>query len=124
MKDMEGNIVSNGQSLKKLYQSVYEDRLAFKDIQPEWKNLKKLQNNLFEWRIESSKQVKTPDWTVDQIKKICKKLKNGKSRDEYGLIYELFKEAFAGPDLHNSLALLFNGITELMFVPSFLEKWG
>ena len=124
MKDQEGNIVSSKQSLIKLYQSVYEQRLAYKEIRPEWKELKHLQDLLFNMRTEIAKEIKTPDWDEKQIREVCKKLKNGKSRDEYGIIYELFKETFAGPDMFKSLTLLFNGIKNEMFVPSFMQLMG
>ena len=66
--------------------------------------------------------MKTQDWTINDLKAVCKKLKNGKARDEFGIIFELFKDAFAGPDVLNSLTLLFNGIKENMLVPAFMEK--
>ena len=124
MKDQHGNTVSNKQSLLKLYESVYKDRLAYKDILPEWREIKNLQNSLFEARNEKAKLVKTQDWTEEKIMNVCKKLKNDKARDDNGMIYELFKEPFAGPDVSKSLTLLFNGMKEQMFVPEFMETMG
>ena len=124
MKDQQGNIVSNKQSLLNLYKSVYMDRLAYKDILPEWKEIKNLQNNLFEARNETAKSIKTEDWTEEKIKTVCKKLKNDKARDVNGMIYELFKEPVAGPDIFQSLTKLFNGMKEEMFVPQFMESMG
>ena len=48
-------------------------------------------------------------------------LKNGKSRDESGLIYELFKPQIAGHDLMNSLLVLFNKIKDQLVVPEFMQ---
>ena len=124
MKDLEGNMVCNKQSLIKLYQAVYEERLSYKEIKPEWKDIKELQNLLFELRMEVSRKERTPEWTEKQIREVCKKLKNGKARDDFGLIYELFKEAFAGPDVFNSLTQLFNGMKEEMFIPTFMQIMG
>ena len=124
MIDLKGNLVSNKESLIKLHEIVYEDRLEYKDIRPEWKDIKDLQNKLFQFRSEASSLVESPDWAVNQVEKICKKLKNGKARDEYGIIYELFKEPLAGQDLYNSLTLLFNGIKHDMFIPGFMQTMG
>ena len=53
---------------------------------------------------------------------MCKTLKNGKARDEAGLIYELFKPPYAGADLYNSLTILFQMIRNNLIVPNFLQQ--
>ena len=40
------------------------------------------------------------------------------------MVYELFKETHAGPDVFKSLALLFNGIKEEIVVPQFFHFMG
>ena len=79
---------------------------------------------MFEARNETAKSIKTEDWTEEKIKTVCKKLKNDKARDVNGMIYELFKEPVAGPDIFQSLTKLFNGMKEEMFVPQFMESMG
>ena len=58
---------------------------------------------------------------MDQIKKVCKSLKNSKARDECGLIYELFKPPYAGPDDYESLCKLFGKAKQELEIPDFFE---
>ena len=74
------------------------DRLSHKPIRPEYEQLKKLKEKLFELRFQISSLTKSEDWNQEKVEKICKSLKNSKARDESGLIYELFKPPYAGND--------------------------
>ena len=75
-----------------------------------------LKNNLFELRFQISSQMKTEDWEVSKIEKLCKTLKNSKARDECGLIYELFKPPYAGRDIYEPLTKLFNLIKQELVI--------
>ena len=61
------------------------------------------------------------DWSVNQVEKICKSLKNSKARDESGLVYELFKPPFAGSDIPSSLTKLFNLVQKELSIPDFFD---
>ena len=43
--------------------------------------------------------MKTAPWTLYDLKRVLKSLKNGKCRDPKGLVNELFKPGVAGEDL-------------------------
>ena len=79
-----------------LYKNTYMERLSHKEIRPEYETLKILKENLFQLRYQLSSQRISEDWSVEEIEKICKSLKNSKARDECGLVYELFKPPYAG----------------------------
>ena len=49
-------------------------------------------------------------------------MKNNKARDEWGMIYELFKPPYAGPDVYESLCKLFNMSKNDLEVPDFFES--
>ena len=121
-KDKSGNLITTKPALLQLYKSTYIDRLSPKEIQPNFTQLKKMKENLFEMRFEISQSRKSPDWTIGQIEKVCKTLKNGKARDESGLIFELFKPPYAGDDLYKSLTLMFKKIKTNLIIPNFLQK--
>ena len=53
--------------------------------------------------------------------KICSLLKLNKARDENGIVYELFKPKYAGPDIYQSLTLLFNSMKNNLQVPDFMQ---
>ena len=120
-KDLAGNLITSQKGILALYKKTYMDRLSHKDMRPEHEDLKTLKNNLFELRLQISSQMKTEDWEVSKIEKLCKTLKNSKARDECGLIYELFKPPYAGRDIYESLTKLFNLIKQELVIPDFFE---
>ena len=97
------------------------DRLSSKSIRPEYEQLKNMKECLFDIRYQISKWIKSDDWKVEQIEKVCKSLKNRKARDECGFIYELFKKPFAGSDVFQSLTKMFNLIRDELVTPDFFE---
>ena len=48
-------------------------------------------------------------------------MKNNKARDECGLVYELFKQPYAGPDVFMSLSKLFSSIRQELVIPDFFN---
>ena len=85
------------------------------------KELKQLNNLLFELRQQLVKSKSTPDWSHNQLINVLKSLKNKKARDPHGMINELFKEDLAGNDLINSLLLFLNGTKRNVQSFQFLE---
>ena len=83
--------------------------------------MKTLKERLFEYRYQIAGLTKTEDWKVSEIEKVCKTLKNSKARDECGFVYELFKEPYAGSDVFQSLAKLFNLSKKELDIPDFFE---
>ena len=122
MQDQAGNLISGKDGLRQLYQTTYEDRLAHKPIKDGWEDVQNLKETLFRHRMQLSSDIKSKDWNVSDIKKICKKLKSGKARDRDDLIFELFKPDLAGDDLMLSLSHMFNGIKSNLLIPNFLQK--
>ena len=120
-KDTKGNIITNSQQLLKLYEDVYDDRLGQDDIFPDIKDLKDLNNLLFDLRQKLAQSRETPDWTKSQLLKVLISLKNNKARDPHGMIGELFKPSLAGNDLIDSLLIFLNGIKKFKKSFKFLE---
>ena len=120
-KEKSGNLITTKTGLLALYKSTYMDRLSHKQILPEYEQLKVLKDNLFELRYEISREMKSEDWKVEKIEKICKSLKNNKARDECGLIFELFKPPYSGSDVYESLTKLFNIAKQNLEIPEFLN---
>ena len=121
-KDAVGNLVTSKTGLLKLYKNTYVDRLAPKKAKVEYENLQKCKENLFETRYSIASLRKSPNWTIQQIEKVCKTLKNSKARDEHGMVYELFKPPYAGKDVYQSLTKMFNEMKTQLEVPRFFES--
>ena len=122
MVDPVGNLISGKYSLRELYKTTYQDRLGYKSIKPGWEGVENMKNYLFEKRIEHSSSIKSRNWNLEEVKKVCKKLKHGKARDRDDLIFELFKPDYAGNDLMISMMKMFNMIKENLKIPKFLQK--
>ena len=56
------------------------------------------------------KNSKTEPWTLNDLEKAIKNLKNNKARDPHGWKNEIFKNEIAGKNLKISLLKLFNNI--------------
>ena len=121
LKDSFGNLVSTRKGILALYKKEYIQRLAHKPPLPQYKEGQVLQEHLFEKRLDISRLIKSLSWNAEDITKVCHSLKNGKSRDRDGLVYELFKSNYAGPDLIRSLTKLFNKIKESAVIPEFMQ---
>ena len=119
--DSKGNLITNYTALKSLYEETYKNRLLSKPPLPSYEQVMYLKDYLFNLRCKLSVKTKSKPWNGSQILSICKKLKNGKARDEHGMIFELFKPQYAGRGLISSLLLMFNKIKESQFIPDFMK---
>ena len=122
MQDEAGNLITGKMGLKNLYQTTYTNRLSHKPIQEGWEEIQDMKENLFRERLQFSSEMKSDDWDISQIKKVCSKLKSGKARDRDDLVYELFNPQLCGDDLTLSLTKMLNGIKKNLEIPQFLEK--
>ena len=122
MFDSSENLVTSYQGLINLYQKTYKERLSPKPPRPGYEEICNLKDYLFEKRYELATYQKSPEWTLTELLKVCKNLKNGKARDNYGMIFELFKPHFSGSDLQMSLLKLFNEIKKEIYVPDFMKS--
>ena len=72
--------------------------------------------DLFSLRFEVCKNIKSDDWSRDNLTNVLKSLKKNKS----GLIYELFRPEIIGSDLFTSLLMLCNQVKGQLIIPEFL----
>ena len=56
------------------------------------KEIAHIKETTFSMRIEEASKIKSPDFTMHELEKVLKHIKNGKSKDFNGYICELFKE--------------------------------
>ena len=100
-KDKYGNLVSDKEALEALYLDTYRERLKPNAILEGLEDLKALKEYLFRLRFKYASKVISNPWKMNDLEKVLRALKNGKSRDPHGHIYELYK--YAGKDLKISL---------------------
>ena len=115
----EGELVTEKDKLEELYLKTYIERLKPNETQEDLKDIKELKNLLFGLRLNISGKIISPEWTMADLEKVLKELKNGKARDAHGHIYELFK--YGGRHLKLSLLRMFNLTKNLQIYPSIFQ---
>ena len=115
--DSNGNKVTDIAALKSLYKKTYISRLEHRKIKPQFLELEKLKDELWEVRLILLKKRKSQPWTIRDLKSATKELKDNKCRDPDSLISELFKEGVAGKDLNSAVLKLMNMILETFYIP-------
>ena len=120
-KDMEGNLITKPEALKTLYIQTYVERLKHRDMKEEFKEIFQLKTVLWSERMKSIKKIKSRPWTIADIEKVTKTLKNKQTRDPNGMINELVKPNIMGKDLKNAILNLMNGIKEHFYFPDYFQ---
>ena len=113
----KGKLVTDKGKLKQLYVDNYTERLSHRKVHPGYETLFQLKMYLYDLRLESSRKIKSSDWSSEDINKVLKSLKTGKSGDYFGLIYEIFKPDCISNDLRKSLRVLCNAIKNQLQIP-------
>ena len=120
-KDAFGNLITAPRALKKLYLNTYKNRLEHRIILERFQDLRQLKSELWRLRFESIKNNNSKEWTLYDLDKATKTLKNNQSRDPNNMINELFKPNIAGNDLKIALVNLMNMIMRSLYIPEFMQ---
>ena len=120
-KDSKGNIITCPSLLKKLYAETYQNRLRQREMRKSLTDIYHMKMELWKIRMENIKNVKTPEWNIEQLDEVLKSLKNNKTYDPHLMINELFKAGCIGEDMEEALLLLFNGIKEELKLPEYFK---
>ena len=120
-KDIDGNLVTAVLPLKELYLSTYVQRLSDRPMKDNMAELRELKTTLWEGRLGLIKDKKSKDWTMTDLEKVLKSLKNNQTRDPDELLNEIFKPPVIGKDLKLAILCLMNGIKASMTIPRFLQ---
>ena len=89
-------------------------------MKPQLLEMYKNKMELYNLRNEVCKNIKSSRWSEESLLKVLKSLKNRKSPDSSGLIYELFKPGIIGSDLFISLLMFCNKVKTELTIPEML----
>ena len=120
-KNHNGKVVSDPKELKKLLAKEYKDRLRTRPLREDLIESEKRKKLIFELKMSLAASMKSKKWTILDLEGALCDLKNNKSRDNEGLINEIFKIGVIGEDLKKSLLLLFNRLKEEQIIPIFMN---
>ena len=120
-KDNFGNIITAPFALKKLYLETYRSRLQHRKINERYQNIRDLKNELWEIRFQLLKEKPSSRWSLADLEKALKTLKNNQARDPNGMISEIFKPNNVGKDLKKAVLELMNLVLETLQIPEFMQ---
>ena len=120
--DSEGNKVTEISALKRLYMDTYISRLKHRKMKPQFLEIERLKEELWELRLIQLKKRNAQPWTISELKSVTKELKNNQCRDPDSLISEVFKDEVAGKDLNTAVLGLMNMILETFYIPEELLR--
>ena len=115
--DMNGRLVTDQEGLKQLYLDTFTHRLRQRPVKQDYSEVYQLQQELLEKRLLITRDIKSAEWSEEDIINTLKSLKNGKCKDPLGLVNEIFKPPTAGTDMIQSLLLMMNKIKYEVKIP-------
>ena len=65
---------------------------------------------------------KTKLWSIEELDRVLKSLKNNKTRDPQGLVNEIFKPGIIGEDVKLGILELLNCIKTEQKIPKFMQE--
>ena len=116
-----GKMVSAPKEIKDLMAKEYKERLRKRPIRPDLIEIEDRKQKLFELKLKIAELNKSENWTMVQLEDALKDLKNNKTRDNDGLINEIFKKNVIGHNLKESLLKMFNKMKKEKVIPSFMN---
>ena len=84
----------------------YKHQLRLRPIHPNMRSTRKLRDQVIQMKLKVASQTKTKPFVMEDIEKVLKDIKQGKSRDPDGIARDTFKEPIIGNDLKISLLTL------------------
>ena len=116
-----GKMFLDPAELKALLGKEYLERLRMRPLRPDLQSIEKRKNQLFEIKLKLAEANQSKMWTLKQLEAAIDDLKMNKTRDNDGLINEIFKKGVIGQDLKASLLIMFNKIKQERLIPVFMN---
>ena len=120
-KNHRGRIISAPGELKQLLAKEYKERLRTRPRRPDLLSLEERRKKIFEIKMKLAEANESKEWEMKDLDQAIRDLKNNKSRDNEGLINEIFKHAVIGDDLKKSLLIMFNKLRKNKLIPVFMN---
>ena len=122
VKNIQGKLITNPKEKKRVTLKHFEHRMRKRAIKDEIVDIRMLQEKLFNERLKKSKENKSAPFDMDELDKVLKSLKTGKSRDPDNLVCELFKIYVIGDDLKASVLMMMNRMKDEIMIPDSLRR--
>ena len=110
-----GDQIIDSMNIRREYHREFQHRLRTREIKSGLEGYERLQNKLCMVRLKVASKVKTPDFSINEVKHAVNELKTGKCSDSTGLIREGFKNV--GDALLHSICDMANSIKRSKAIP-------
>ena len=120
-KDKYGNLITNYDNIKEHCLTNILHRLRKRQMHPELLILEQRKLKLSRMRLLMAKRRKTAPWTLKQMEKAIKSMKNRKCRDAQGLVNEILQPGVAGRDFKMALLSLMNNTKKHLKIPHMMK---
>ena len=121
MYNSDGKLLTAKEDILNEAVKHYTNILEEKPMNEEHKEYQHAREELCFQRLQECSKIKTPDWTIENVRSVLSSLKTGKSKDAYDLPNEIFKPEVAGEDLIIAITKLMNRIKNELSYPTLLE---
>ena len=120
-KNIDGQIITNHNELKKLYAEHFSFRMRSRPIVPSLVEYQVQIEKQFENILNITKDQKFEDWSIQDLEKVLKSLKTKQSQDTMGLVNEILMPSNIGSDMKASLLTLFNRVKNNLYIPDIFK---
>ena len=120
-KNHAGKLVSEPKELKKLLAKEYKQRLRVRPVRPDFEQLEIRKERIFNMKLKLAEANSSILWTLGNLEDALRDLKKNKSRDNDGLVNEIFKKDVIGKNLKESLLIMFNNLKQKKMIPIFMN---
>ena len=86
----QNKLVAGPEEIKTLLAKEYKERLRPRPTHPEFEDIQKYKNDAFKMKLETSRQSKSSEWTMQELDKVLEGISQNKSQDPYGLNRSIF----------------------------------
>ena len=99
-KNHRGKIISGPSELKQLFVKEYKERLRSRPVRPDLLEFEKRKALIIKMKMQLAESTEIPEWSISDLEQLLNDLKRNKSRDNEGLINEIFKLYVIGDNLN------------------------
>ena len=120
--NIKGKAITTPEEKKNVTLTHFEDRMRKRPTVPEVEDSVKMNAELFQERLIETTERKRNPFSMDELDKVFKNLKNGKTKDPNNYICQLFKEGAIGKDLKLSILMMINKMKTEVTVSDCLRR--
>ena len=118
----KGKLLTDINSINEALAKEMSGRMRKRPVNLKAKALEELDMALSNKVLEDAAKRKTPDWKIEDLRRVLKNLKTSKARDAEGLSNHIFKYDNIGSNLEQSMLMMFNMMKSEGYVPMFMNR--